>query len=127
MEWVTDRQPTAADGDAKGLVAMRSAPGVTAASYPVHWSYVALGTPWRHTVNWNPSVPRTLPGVAGQWISGAVKPLESEVDSIGDVQIRMSNGDTMCCDWREITRDRIWRPHTDNDPRPVVLATTPEQ
>jgi hypothetical protein len=53
MEWITDRLPTAVDGDMDGDVQIRRAPGTDLFRF-VHWSYVGAGVPWQRTVFWQP-------------------------------------------------------------------------
>jgi hypothetical protein len=55
-EWITDRSPTAADGDKEGDVCIVTGPGRDGEdeyAY-VHWSYVGQRAPWRHSRNWEP-------------------------------------------------------------------------
>jgi len=52
QEWITDRPPTAVDGDTDGDVRMQRAPGADSHRL-VHWSY-AGGAPWQHTSFWQP-------------------------------------------------------------------------
>jgi hypothetical protein len=52
-EWIRDRRPTAADGDADGDVRMKDGPGHRGDVF-VHWSYVGAGVPWQHTSCWQP-------------------------------------------------------------------------
>jgi hypothetical protein len=50
QEWITDRRPTAADGDQDGDVRMVPAPGADLDDYVLaHWSYVGDAAPWQHT------------------------------------------------------------------------------
>jgi hypothetical protein len=52
-EWITDRRPTAADGDRDGDVAM--APNASGGRFEfIHWSQVGLGAPWQHSRFWQP-------------------------------------------------------------------------
>ena len=54
-EWITNRPPTEADGDADGSVRMIHAPDADPDDYVlVYWSYVAIGAPWQHTSCWEP-------------------------------------------------------------------------
>ncbi len=55
-EWITDRSPTAVDGDEEGDVCMVTSPA-RAREYNyahVHWSYVGARAPWRHSRSWEP-------------------------------------------------------------------------
>ncbi len=52
QEWITDRRPTAVDGDMDGDVRMRLRPDGDG-HHLVHWSY-AGGAPWQHTSFWQP-------------------------------------------------------------------------
>lgn len=119
---ITDRQPTKEDGaPLDGHVRMARCPGNSGGEVYVHWSHVGVNVPWRHSSDWQP---RTLLGVAGQWVSGTVKPLESEATNNGYVQIRLPDGDVGYHKWGDITPDHIWRPSHSRDLRPVVLVTT---
>jgi hypothetical protein len=53
QEWITDRPPTAVDGDIDGDVRMKSGPGGDS-FHLIHWSYVGAGVPWQHTMCWKP-------------------------------------------------------------------------
>ena len=53
QKWITDRLPTAVDGDRDGDVRMKWAPGANG-HHLVHWSYVGSGAPWQHTGFWQP-------------------------------------------------------------------------
>lgn len=56
IDWITDRQPTAADGDHDGDVRVEAR--INKSSNTVlalaHWSLVKTGTPWSHTSCWMP-------------------------------------------------------------------------
>jgi hypothetical protein len=52
QKWITDRLPTAADGDIDGDVRMRPPGGDR--SWIVHWSFVCRGMDWLHTGLWEP-------------------------------------------------------------------------
>jgi len=52
QKWITDRLPTAADGDIDGDVRMR--PPGSDRSWIVHWSFVCRGMDWLHTGLWEP-------------------------------------------------------------------------
>ena len=55
QEWIRDRRPTAADGDADGDVRMKDGPHDRGYAL-IHWSYVGAGVPWQHTnCYWQPS------------------------------------------------------------------------
>jgi len=56
-DWITDRQPTEADGDFEGEVAVCRSPKVDEHSW-MHWSYVGPSTPWKHTLGWTPPWPQ---------------------------------------------------------------------
>ena len=52
-EWITDRLPTVADGDAGGFVRMKRKPSSSKTDWtPVHWSHVGAAAPWQHTNFW---------------------------------------------------------------------------
>lgn len=51
--WITDRRPTAADGDIDGDVRARRNPDDTDYCY-LHWSYVGAGVPWCCSAFWQP-------------------------------------------------------------------------
>jgi hypothetical protein len=51
-KWITDRPPTAVDGDMDGDVRMQRSPDCDSHRL-VHWSY-AGGAPWQHTSFWQP-------------------------------------------------------------------------
>ena len=53
QEWITDRQPTAVDGDRDGDVAMP--PNASGGRFHfIHGSHVGLGAPWQHSRFWQP-------------------------------------------------------------------------
>jgi hypothetical protein len=52
-EWITDRQPTEADGDCDGDVSCKQHPD-QGGSALIHWSHIGAGVPWRHTTYWQP-------------------------------------------------------------------------
>jgi hypothetical protein len=58
QQWITDRLPTEADGDADGDVRLRRWPGSIEYSF-AHWSHIGLGVPWRHTSYWKPPTEHT--------------------------------------------------------------------
>jgi hypothetical protein len=52
-EWITDRLPTAADGDSDGDVTAPADPGrLDGNTRFSHWSIVGPRAPWRHTTYW---------------------------------------------------------------------------
>jgi uncharacterized coiled-coil protein SlyX len=53
QEWITDRPPTAADGDGDGDVRRRYGPGSDDYNF-AHWSHVGTGAPWQRTSCWRP-------------------------------------------------------------------------
>jgi hypothetical protein len=55
-EWITDRLPTATDGDEEGDVCIVTGPGRDGEEdYGfIHWSYVGARAPWRHSRDWEP-------------------------------------------------------------------------
>ena len=53
MEWITDRLPTAVDGDMDGDVQMKSGPSGDS-FHLIHWSHVGAGVPWQRTGWWEP-------------------------------------------------------------------------
>jgi hypothetical protein len=53
QEWITDRLPTAVDGDRDGDVRMKSDPGGDR-FHLIHWSHVGAGAPWQRTSFWYP-------------------------------------------------------------------------
>lgn len=62
-KWITDRQPTEADGDAHGYVVVPRGPDLRDQLLQ-HWSYVGPGVPWHHCSGWQPpasAVPTTEP------------------------------------------------------------------
>ena len=65
--WITDRPPTEADGDADGDVLVQMRPD-SALGTCLHWAHVAPWAPWRHTTFWKepvaapePATPTTQP------------------------------------------------------------------
>jgi len=52
-DWITDRPPTAADGDEEGEVRMKASPD-REGFHLIHWSYVGACVPWRRTSRWKP-------------------------------------------------------------------------
>lgn len=59
-DWITDRQPTEADGDVEGEVEVCRSPLVDEATW-MHWSYVGPSTPWKHGLGWTPPGPQLAP------------------------------------------------------------------
>ena len=51
--WITDRRPTEADGDDDGDVVLRAGPCLSYGK-AMHWRYVGLEAPWRHSNLWRP-------------------------------------------------------------------------
>lgn len=56
-EWITDRLPTAADGDGDGEVLLANSDRSDCRI--VAFEYVHPGAPWRHTSSWVPPVEPT--------------------------------------------------------------------
>lgn len=52
-EWITDRQPTEADGDGDGDVSCKRHPDGEGYQF-IHWSHIGPGVPWRRTNYWQP-------------------------------------------------------------------------
>jgi hypothetical protein len=60
QEWITDRPPTAADGDMDEEVRMRRRPCSSEDEYNfAHWSHIGPGCPWQHTEYWQPTAEPT--------------------------------------------------------------------
>lgn len=51
-QWITDRQPTAIDGNGAGAVRIRKYPNGSS-SAAVHWSFIGSGVPWQHCNDWS--------------------------------------------------------------------------
>lgn len=49
--WITDRQPTEADGNKDGAVRIRKYPKKSMGAH-VHWTHIGPGVPWEHTNDW---------------------------------------------------------------------------
>lgn len=49
--WITDRQPTEADGNKDGAVRIRKYPKKSMGAH-VHWTHIGAGVPWEHTNDW---------------------------------------------------------------------------
>ena len=73
MEWITDRRPTAADGDANGDVRMMRSPGLPSMAF-IHWSYVGAGVPWQRRPSRQPPT----------------EPTPTEADRIAALEQRMA-------------------------------------
>ena len=52
-EWITDRQPTEADGDSDADVSCKRHPDQQGSHF-IHWSHIGAGVPWKHTSYWQP-------------------------------------------------------------------------
>ena len=125
--FITDRLPTADDGDNDGDVCIERRPGQgNTDPAMIHWSYVKEGTPWRHTACWRPR--RELPGVNGQWIrANAVKPTATDADKDGHVQVYRESSDSCVHwynwhSWDNLDNSVLWRPYTHCDKRPLEPA-----
>lgn len=49
--WITDRQPTEADGNKDGAVRIRKYPNKSMGAH-VHWTHIGPGVPWERTNDW---------------------------------------------------------------------------
>lgn len=59
-DWITDRQPTEAEGDTHGYVVVPRGPDLRDKLLQ-HWSYVGPGVPWHHCSGWQPPAPVAEP------------------------------------------------------------------
>jgi hypothetical protein len=83
QEWITDRQPTAADGDMDGDVRMLRGPSHRGYAL-IHWSYVGAGVPWQHTGLWQP------PAEPAPTEADRIAALEQRVAELGRLTARLS-------------------------------------
>ena len=67
-DWITDRPPTAADGDSDGDVVALYHPDADGQGFLLHWSHVGEASPWKRTSIWGlratPAPQPTKPALA---------------------------------------------------------------
>ena len=91
--WITDRQPTRADGNENGLVLVHHV-GLKSSKVFAHWSDLG-GAEWRHTSDWTPPTPEPTPAApepepkpeTEQWITDR-PPTKKDADAVDHVLIR---------------------------------------
>jgi hypothetical protein len=83
QKWITDRLPTAADGDRDGDVRMRLSPGA-GRHHLVYWSYVGAGAPWQHTGFWR------RPAEPAPTEADRIAALEQRVEELGRTTARLA-------------------------------------